>query len=62
MSRRGYPDSTAFSSLNPGIRGIGCVLTAGGVHKVKLLRGDFQSAGLPQAIARVTGRLAQEPL
>ena len=35
VSGRGYPVTTAFSSSNPGISGIGCVLAAAGVHKVK---------------------------
>ena len=35
VSRRGYPVTTAFSSLNPGIGGIDSVIAVGGVHKVK---------------------------
>ena len=35
VSRRGYPTTTAFSSLNPGIGGIGSDIAAGGVHKFK---------------------------
>ena len=35
MSRRGYPVTTAFSSLNPGIGGIDSVLAVAAVHKVK---------------------------
>ena len=35
VSRRGYPVTTAFSSLNPGIGGIDCNIAVGGVHKVK---------------------------
>jgi hypothetical protein len=35
VSRRGYPATTAFSSLNPGIGGIDSVIAVGGVHKVK---------------------------
>ena len=35
VSRRGYPVTTAFSSLNPGIGGIDCDMAVGGVHKVK---------------------------
>ena len=37
VSPRGYPATTAFSSLNPGIGYIyiGCDIAAGGVHKVK---------------------------
>ena len=35
VSPRGYPATTAFCSLNPGISGIGCDIAAGGVHKVK---------------------------
>ena len=31
----GYPVTTAFSSLNPGIGGIDCDIAVGGVHKVK---------------------------
>ena len=33
--RRGYPVTTAFSSLNPGIGGIDSVLAVAAVHKVK---------------------------
>ena len=32
-SRWGYPVTTAFSSLNPAIGGIGCVIAAGGVSQ-----------------------------
>ena len=35
VSSRGYPATTAFSSLNLGIGGTGCVIAAGGVHKIK---------------------------
>jgi hypothetical protein len=35
VSRRGYPVTTAFSSLNPGIGSIDSVIAVGGVHKVK---------------------------
>ena len=35
VSHRGYPATTAFSSLNPGIGGIDCDTAVGGVHKVK---------------------------
>ena len=35
VSPRGYPALTAFSSLNPGICGIGSVIAVGGVHRVK---------------------------
>ena len=35
VSRWGYPVTTAFSSLNPGIIGIGCDIAAKGVYKVK---------------------------
>ena len=35
VSRLGYPVTTAFSSLNPGIGGIDSVIAVGGVHKVK---------------------------
>jgi hypothetical protein len=35
VSRRGYPVTTAFSSLNPGIGGIDRVIAVAGVHKVK---------------------------
>ena len=35
VSPRGYPATTAFSSLNPGIGGIDSVIAVGGVHKVK---------------------------
>ena len=35
VSRRGYPVTTAFSPLNPGIGGIESVIAVGGVHKVK---------------------------
>ena len=34
-----YPVTTAFSSLNPGIGDIGCVLAARGFHTVKPCRG-----------------------
>ena len=34
VSRQGYPATTAFSSLNPGISGIDSVIAVGGVHKV----------------------------
>ena len=33
--RQGYPVTTAFSSLNPGIGGIDSVIAVAGVHKVK---------------------------
>ena len=33
--RRGYPVTTAFSSLNLGIGGLDSVIVVGGVHKVK---------------------------
>ena len=35
VSRRGYPVTTAFSSLNPGIGGKDRVIAVAGVHKVK---------------------------
>ena len=35
VSPRGYPATTAFSSLNPGIGGIDSVIAVAGVHKVK---------------------------
>ena len=38
VSRRGYPATTAFSSLNPGIctiGGIDFVIAGAGLHKVK---------------------------
>ena len=35
VSPRGYPATTAFSSLNLGIGGIDCDIAVGGVHKVK---------------------------
>ena len=35
VSPRGYPATTAFSSLNPGIGGIDCDMAVEGVHKVK---------------------------
>jgi hypothetical protein len=35
VSRRGYPVTTAFSSLNPGIGGIDSVIAVAGVPKVK---------------------------
>ena len=35
VSPRGYPATTAFSSLNPGIVGIDSVIAVAGVHKVK---------------------------
>ena len=35
VSRRGYPATTAFSSLNLGIGGIDSVIAVAGVHKVK---------------------------
>ena len=35
VSRRGYPVTTAFSSLNPGIGGIDCDIEVAGVHKIK---------------------------
>ena len=34
VSHRGYPVTTAFSSLNPGICGIDCVIEVGGVSQV----------------------------
>ena len=61
VSRQGYLVTTAFSSLNPGIGGIDCVIAVAGVSQVvltrlNLARGSCQLAGSPQAIARVTGR------
>ena len=35
VSPWGYPATTAFSSLNPGIGGIDSVIAVAGVHKVK---------------------------
>ena len=35
VSPRGYPATTAFSSLNPGIGSIDNVIAVAGVHKVK---------------------------
>ena len=35
VSRRGYPVTTAFCSLNPGIGGIDSVIAVAGVLKVK---------------------------
>jgi hypothetical protein len=38
VSPRGYPATTAFSSLNPGICGIDCDIAVGGVSQVVLTR------------------------
>ena len=43
VSRRGYPVTTAFSSLNPGIGGIDSVIAVEGVHKVKPCSGGTSS-------------------
>ena len=36
VSRRGYPVTTAFSSLNPGIGGIDSVIAVAGVHNLAM--------------------------
>jgi hypothetical protein len=41
VAPQGYPATTAFSSLNPGIGGIGCLIAAGGVHKIKPCSMEF---------------------
>ena len=43
VSPRGYPATTAFSSLNPGIGGIDCDMAVEGVHKVKPCSGGTSS-------------------
>ena len=43
VSPRGYPATTAFSSLNPGIGGIDSVIAVEGVHKVKPCSGGTSS-------------------
>ena len=36
--QQGYPVTTTFSSLNTGVGGIGCVIAAEGIHKVKKVK------------------------
>ena len=50
--------TTAFSSLDPGIGGMDSAIAVAGVHSQgeTLLIASRQLAGLPQVIARVTGR------
>ena len=59
VSRRGYPVTTAFSSLHPGISGIGFAIAAGGVHNVEPRSYGIYSQ-LPQAIARVIRRTSPD--